>query len=395
MRLRHLQLTNYRNIPRAEIALPAGAAIFIGDNAAGKSNLLEAAYLLATMRALRAETDAQLIRREALQDVMPAARVAGQAETAGGPLKVEVTVMARPGVNGPVATKTVRVNGVAKRLSDAMGRLTAVLFTADDLEMLTGSPSLRRRYMDLTLMQIDAQYAAARQRFERVLVQRNSLLKRIREGAASPDEMGFWDSELARDGGLLFQRRAAAVCEIAGLAAELHGALAPGEALGLRYQPRLESAPGDLESRGAEEVQGMYSRALGRALSRDVAAGMTLQGPHRDELLFSLDGLPASGYASRAQQRTIALSLRMAEARYLLQRRGEAPVLLLDDILSEMDAGRRRSVVSALSGMEQMLITGTDWDRFPPEFLSGASVFEVRAGAVSAPADAAPKISQP
>jgi DNA replication and repair protein RecF len=380
MRLRHLQLANYRNIERLDIDLPPGLAVFVGDNAEGKTNLLEAIYLLATMRALRADTDAQLIRGDVLDEVMPAARVVAEADTAGGPVKLEVAVVARPGANGPIATKTVRVNGVARRLSDAMGRLTAVLFTADDLEMLSGSPSLRRRYLDLTLMQLDSQYAGARQRFERVLVQRNHLLKRIREGGARPDELPFWDSELCKEGALLFQRRASAVCEIAALAAESHAALAPSEVLGLRYRPRLDGATQDLDRVEVEGLRDLYARSLTYGLSRDIAAGMTLQGPHRDDLLFSLNGRPASGYASRAQQRTIALSLRLAEARFLLQRRGDAPVLLLDDILSEMDAGRRHSVLAALSGMEQIIVTGTDWDRFPEEFLSGAALFSVKGG---------------
>ncbi len=381
MRLRHLQLTDYRNVERLDISLPDGLALFIGDNAQGKSNVLEAAYLLATMRAARAETDAQLIRREALTDVLPAARLVGEVETAAGVLKIEVTLLARPGAHGPVATKTVKVDGVPKRLSDAVGRLTAVLFSADDLEMITGSPSARRRYMDVTLMQMEPQYAAARSRFERVLAQRNHLLKRIREGAARPDELPFWDEQLVKDGALIFQRRAVAMAEIGVLAAEEHRSLASHEDLSAQYAPRLD-AEGDLAAASPEELAEAYARSLSRGLNRDIAAGMTLTGPHRDDVQFQLDHLPASAYASRAQQRTIALSLRLAEARLLLRRRGEAPVLLLDDVLSEMDSGRRNSVLAALRDMDQMLVTGTDWDRFPAELVSGAALFSVQAGSV-------------
>ncbi|MDO8617150.1 MAG: DNA replication/repair protein RecF [Dehalococcoidia bacterium] len=382
MRLRRLQLFDYRNINRLDVDLPGGLALFIGDNAQGKSNLLEAVYLLATMRGLRAETDAQLIRREALADVLPAARVVGEVETAAGPLKVEVAIVVRPGAQGPVATKTVRVNGAARRLSDAVGRLTAVLFSADDMEMITGSPALRRRYLDMTLMQVDPPYAAARGRYEKVLVQRNHLLKRLREGEARPDELAFWDGELSRDGALIFQRRAAALAEISALAAEAHASLAPGEVLAIEYAPRLEDGGAELAGVGVGELADIFARALERGLQRDTAAGMTRQGPHRDDVIFRLDHLPASGYASRAQGRTIALSLRLAEARYLLGRRGEAPVLLLDDVLSEMDAARRASVLLALRDMDQMLVTGTDWDRFPAEFVSGAALFTVEGGSV-------------
>lgn len=380
MRLLHLQLADYRNIHRLDIDLPAGVAIFVGDNAEGKSNLLEAVYLLATMRGLRAETDVQLVRRGALEDVLPAARLVAQVQTLGGPLKLEVTIVARPGASGQLATKTVRVNGVPKRLSAAVGRLTAVLFSAEDLDMITGSPSLRRRYIDITLMQVDQQYGAARSRFERVLTQRNHLLKRVREGLARPDELAFWDSELGKDGGLIFQRRAAALSRLGVLAQQAHAELAAGEQVEVAYRPRLEPLRGELQSMAADEAAAAYAAALAGSLGRDAAAGMTLQGPHRDDILFALNGLPAAGFASRAQQRTIALSLRLAEAHFLREVRGEAPVLLLDDVLSEMDAGRRRAVLAALRGMDQMLVTGTDLDDFWPRFVSEAAVFAVQGG---------------
>jgi len=382
MRIHRLHLTDYRNFAHLDVTLRDGVSIFVGDNAQGKSNLLEAVYLLATMRGLRAETDAQLIRREALGGVLPAARVVAEGETREGPLKLEVTIVARPGPQGPIATKTVKVNGVPRRISDAVGRLTAVLFSAEDLDLITASPSGRRRFLDIMLAQADPRYSAARSRFERVLAQRNHLLKRIREGEARPDELPFWDGELCRDGALIFQRRAASLCELGSIAGEVHGHLAPGDVFGAHYQPRLDGERQDIAAATEEEVFAAYASALRRSLGRDISAGMTLQGPHRDDVLLTLNGQPASGFASRAQQRTIALALRLAEARLLAQRRGEAPVLLLDDILSEMDAGRRESVLASVAGTEQILITGTDWDRFTPDFCAGAALFGVEAGAV-------------
>ncbi len=379
MRLNHLHVTDYRNLRAVNLDFPRDVSLIIGDNAQGKSNLLEAVYLLATMRSTRAEVDAQLIRRDALEDVLPAARVVGEVSTADGPLKIEVTIVARPGKAGPIATKTVKLNGVAKRLSDATGRLIAVLFTAEDLDMVVGSPSLRRRYLDMTLMQVTPRYSAARSRFDRVLTQRNSLLKRIREGAATPDELEFWDEQLAADGAVILHSRGAAMAQVASLATEMHAGLAPGEQLEVTYQPRLEAAR-ELASMAEDEVKEAYARALKSGVGRDTAAGMTLQGPHRDDLALRLDDLPAAGFASRAQQRTIALSLRLAETRFLREHRGESPVLLLDDILSEMDAARRRSVLASLGQIEQMMVTGTELDRFPEEFAAQASVIAVSEG---------------
>lgn len=381
MRLQRLQLFDYRNFERLDIDLSSDVAIVIGDNAQGKSNLLEAVYLLATMRSVRAETDVQLVRRQLLNDVQPAARIVGNAETADGPLKVEVAVVARPGANGPIASKTVRINGAAKRISDAVGRMTAVLFTADDMEMVVGAPSLRRRYLDIMLSQIDPAYSKSLRQYEKVITQRNSLLKRIREGQARQDELEFWDSELAEHGGIVLYKRAAALGSLATLAGEAHASLAPGEVLSVVYRPRIAaSLPATPEP---EEVPRLLADSLRRGVNKDIAAGMTLSGPHRDDVDLILDDASASGFASRAQQRTIALSLRLAEARFLLERRGDAPVLLLDDILSEMDASRRSSVLNALADIEQMIVTGTDSDRFPESFASDAQQMRVEAGRLS------------
>lgn len=382
MRLLRLQLTDFRNFSRLDLALGPGPSVFVGDNAQGKTNLLEAVYLLATMRARRAAAEADLIRREGAGEPMPLARVVGQVETRQGALKVEVGIIGRPGPGGLLASKVARVNGIPRRLSDALGQMTAVLFTAEDMEILTGPPALRRRYLDVTLTQVDRPYLAARQRFERVLLQRNHLLKRIREGLARPDELSFWDEELARDGGHIFYARAAALGELGRLAGDAHAPLAPGEELRIAYRPRLEVPPEALAEGGPQGAAHAYGEALRRGLQRDIAAGMTLLGPHRDDVDFSLGGAPAAGYASRAQQRTIALAFRLAEARFLYLRRGEPPVLLLDDVLSEMDTGRRRSVVEAIADYDQFLVTAAELDRFPAAFLSRAAVYSVVAGTV-------------
>jgi DNA replication and repair protein RecF len=174
------------------------------------------------------------------------------------------------------------------------------------------------------------------------------------------------------------QRRAAALADIGGLAAEYHRTLASDEALEVHYQPRLEPQPDDNSS--SEEFASAFADALRRGMRRDIAAGMTLQGPHRDDVRLALNGAPAAGYASRAQQRTIALSLRLAEAQLLSRQRGEPPILLLDDVLSEMDATRRGAALSSIGDVDQLLITGTDWDRFPPDFHSDAAGFAVEEG---------------
>jgi DNA replication and repair protein RecF len=188
---------------------------------------------------------------------------------------------------------------------------------------------------------------------------------------------------LCKDGGTLVFQRAEALAQLQTLAKEIHASLVPGEELEATYHPRLEGAAMAVPGCSAAQAGEVLAASLRQGLARDVAAGMTLQGPHRDDVQINLNGLGAAGYASRAQQRTIALSLRLAETRFLTEQRGEAPVLLLDDILSEMDGRRRESVLRALPDGVQMLITGADWDRFPREFLSASDAYAVGDGTVA------------
>jgi DNA replication and repair protein RecF len=301
-------------------------------------------------------------------------------ESAAGALKVEVAVMGRPGNGGQVAAKSVRLNGIARRSWEAAGAFMAVLFTVRDLDLITGAPSVRRRYLDGALSRLDSAYGAARQRFEKVLLQRNHLLKRIREGAAQRGELPFWDEELAKHGGYLFWSRAQHLEALQTRAAEAHAALGGGEVLALHYLPRLDAGAAAIGS--AEDATAALAAELESTLPRQVGAGFTTVGPHRDDIDFTLDGVPAAAFGSRAQQRTAALALRLAEAHYLRDARGEPPVMLLDDIFSELDQSRRGRVMASLSGFEQVLLTTTELERVPVEIWGSARLFSVRSGSV-------------
>lgn len=382
MRLLLLQLAEFRNFQRLELALDPGLSIFAGENAQGKTNLLEAVHLLSTFRDPFAGSDLQLIRRPALDsEPVPVARVVGRADGAAGPLKVEVAIAGRPANGGWLASKTIRINGVPRRSWEAAGALATVLFTVRDLDLITGAPSLRRRYLDGALSQLDQAYGAARQRFEKVLQQRNHLLKRLREGAARPSEMEFWDDQLAQDGGYMLWARARQVAALEALAVESHSLLGAGEQPGLRYIPKLTVGGEDLGS--AAEARAALLRDLKASLQQQVAAGATLAGPHRDDIALTLDGMPAAAFGSRAQQRTLALALRLAEANQLKkERNGEPPLLLLDDIFSELDSGRRRRVMTNLVGFDQILLTMTELDRLPAGVVP-SRIYAVRQGQVS------------
>ncbi len=231
MWIKHLSLQNFRNYKKQDLDLSRGLTLLLGDNAQGKSNLLEAAFLLATTRSERTSTDADLIGWDALKGTQPVTRVVAQIERANGPLELEVIIAGRPSKGRAkqwTASKKLRVNGVPRRSIDVVGQLTAVLFTTEDLELISGPPSGRRRYLDVTLSQLDPQYFRARQQYEKVMTQRNALLRRIQMGDAKPSELDFWDEELSHEGAFLTAERAQAVDSLAAHAAAAHRKLSGG-----------------------------------------------------------------------------------------------------------------------------------------------------------------------
>ena len=387
MRLTHLALSDFRNYARLELDLPAGPLLFVGENAQGKTNLLEAVYLLGTTRSLRASSETELIRREAQSDPLSAARVVGHAERGAGRVQVEVAIGRREaaGVDGQGAhaTKRLRVNGVPHRATGVVGQILAVLFTSLDIDLITGPPTGRRRYLDITLSQVDHAYLRALQRYTRVVQQRNSLLRQIDEGRAGPDQLTPWDEELVTQGAIIVGARAAAIADLNARGGDLHARLSDRrEQLTITYQPQLGDAAGELSLADAAAIRNHLRVALGRRRRKEIAAGVSLIGPHRDDVTFDLDGFSAAAFGSRAQQRTVALALRLAEAGFLRERSGEAPILLLDDILSELDEHRRAAVLTTVTDAEQALITTAELDRFAGDFLTSATIYSVSAGTV-------------
>ena len=214
MHLAHLSLSNVRSFRRLDLALEPGRYVVAGENGQGKSNLLEAVQMLATARTLRSGTDLDLISWAAVEeDLMPAARLEAAVNSTAGRKTLEIAVIAQetpPGIKPTRASRRFRVNGVARRASDLIGQLRVVMFSADDLDIIAGAPALRRRYLDITISQFDPAYLRALQRYQRVLEQRNSLLRKLQERRGRADELDFWDEELATAGALIVNRRAEA-----------------------------------------------------------------------------------------------------------------------------------------------------------------------------------------
>lgn len=393
MYLTDLTLDHFRSYASLTLTLRPGLTLVIGDNATGKSNLLEAIYTLAATRSPRASTEGELIAWDAPHP--PVTRIAGSAHRADGPVRVEIALVARTDPQGgvvpaksgaPLTSKRIRVNGVNRRASDATGQIAAVLFTTLDIEIITGSPSHRRRYLDLTIAQYDRAYARAYSRYDKAVTQRNALLKRIRAGEATAAELAPWDDVLISEGATVVAARADAVKQLAVAANRHHDDVTSFDAtdtdtdtatptdtatatatntgtttdtLDLAYQPALGKA-GLPDVATANAVQERLQAALNAERHRELGAGTTLIGPHRDDVAIQLNGHAAAAYASRAQQRSIALALRLAEADLLRARTGESPILLLDDVFSELDPSRRTATARAIAGAEQVIVSSAD-----------------------------------
>ena len=371
MQVTKLSLTNFRSYRQLDLPLGPGLTTVVGDNAEGKSNLLEALYLLAIGKSYRAQTERDLVSWEA-------ADAGGYAIAAATLAGSEGLVELRVGLDcaaGPGVLKRVRVNGVPKRASDLVGVMSAVLFSAEDIDLVFGSPSGRRRYLDILLSQISRRYVQALSRYQRVLSQRNALLKAMREGRASEDELGFWDESLSAEGAIVLAERWASTDRLVGLVGEAFDRLYGGGSLSVEY---VATSP--------RPQDGEYAQAMAKALRasrrRERALGMTLVGPHRDDLRLLLGGVEIARHASRGQARLAALALRLAEGRLLAERRGDPPLLLLDDVLSELDEPRRTLVLEEARAYPQAIVTSADADALPANHLDGARRLRVVSGSV-------------
>jgi len=295
------------------------------------------------------------------------ARLLAQVERANDRLQVEVVIEASDAAQDARARKRIKINGLGRRAIDAVGQINAVLFSSQDIEVISGTPSLRRRYLDIVISQFNHRYLRALQRYGKVVEQRNHLLKLICEGRADDGQLEFWDRELVEHGTYLTEQRGSTIDDLNRLAETIHYDISSGERLHIDYLPSYKND---------------FAMELSALRGREIERGMSLLGPHRDDMGFLASDVDMGTFGSRGQQRTVALSLRLAEARLLQDETGEQPVMLLDDVLSELDASRRHHLLSSVASYQQVLITTTDLDHFDPDFLSRSALFHVSAGSI-------------
>jgi DNA replication and repair protein RecF len=412
MYCRHLTLTNFRNYVQLDLSLAPHLSVFWGDNGQGKSNLIEALYLLATTRSYRTAAEREMVNWHVAEPPV-FARVAADVQRHPAPQRLEVVLAETPGsaagaerpapgVGQPAATsvrRRVRINGQHRQPADLLGHLNVVLFSPEDVELIAGPAAVRRRYLDITLCQVDHVYLRTRNRYERVLQQRNALLREARERQVRPDQFEFWDVQLVELGATLIAARVRALHRLNEAIAAISPRLA-GDASGLRAEYR-SSVP--LEDDGealaaGDGGDGAGAAALARLRERfaaQLAAGrprerqqaVTLAGPHRDDAGFFAGPIDLRTFGSRGQQRSAALSLKLAEAELMQHYTGERPLLLLDDVLSELDPRRRAFLLDMIleqrQHQQQVLVTATELTLFGAAFLDGADVYQVAAGTVT------------
>ena len=404
MRLSYLRLSNFRNLAEVVLEVPPGVSVYFGQNAQGKTSLVEAVYLLAIARSFRAENERELVNFDAareggqalvdalVEEGTPEERphpgaLPAPASLPGGEGRFErhrviIGYRASPSTaaSGPGyrVHKEIRVNRVRRTAGSLVGLVHAVLFSVQDIGLVQGPPSARRRFLDILISQADPLYLQGLQRYQKVLQQRNRLLRLRRDGRAKPDEMQFWDDELVREGAWLTWRRHEVMGFLAPACVRHHRDLGgEGETLELRYRPSVPL------SASADGMADSYHDALQAAAPRERATAATAAGPHRDDFDILVKGVDMGAFASRGQARTLALALRLAEAETLSAVRGTKPLLLLDDALSEMDADRRRRVLEKAVQYPQVMITTTDMEQVSGFFGAAAAYFRVEGGQIT------------
>ncbi|MFF1571726.1 DNA replication/repair protein RecF [Leifsonia sp. NPDC058292] len=387
MRVTHLSLTDFRNYRTAEVPVAAGANLFVGRNGQGKTNLVESLGYLSTLGSHRVSSDQAMIRKDA-ESAIVRARIHHE----GRELLVEVQL------NRSSANRA-QVNRGAIKTRELPRYFSSVLFAPEDLALVRGEPSIRRRFFDQLLIQRNPRFAGVLADYERVLKQRNTLLKSARSSGVKESQLGtldIWDERLVALGSELVDARLDLVSRLSAPLVAAYRSVAGDDhhpklipLLTIRGA-RVDDAEGDGSTDGADVTDSTgvstttadaFRQALASVRRKELERGLTLIGPHRDDVLFELNDLPAKGYASHGESWSFALALKLASAE-LLRRESSTgdPVLILDDVFAELDQARRRMLATAVAGYEQVLITAAVFDDVPGELT--AHTVRIEGGAV-------------
>ncbi|MCJ1909105.1 DNA replication/repair protein RecF [Planococcus ruber] len=368
MRIDRLELLNYRNYENLELSFSPEINVFIGENAQGKTNIMESLYVLSMAKSHRTSNDKELIRWEAEYG-----KIKADVHRKYGKLPLEITLSKKG--------KKAKVNHLEqRRLSDYIGQLNVVMFAPEDLNLVKGSPQVRRRFIDMEIGQISPVYLHDLLIYQKLLKQRNHILKQHYGKQAISDVMfDVYTEQFIEAAVKIIRKRYQFMDLLQKWAEPIHHGISRGlEQLQIRYQPISGLKP----EWTPEEMASFLEQKLAELRKREIERGSTLVGPHRDELQFFVNGYDVQTYGSQGQQRTTALSLKLAEIELIKQEVGEAPVLLLDDVLSELDDYRQSHLLNTIKGSVQTFVTTTSVEGIHHETIQNALLFEVSKGTV-------------
>ena len=398
MFLTHLSLTDFRIFSRFDQAVPLNSLILVGDNAQGKTSLLEAVYYLSTLDSFQASNSLDLINFSALQNNLAVCRIVADFRKKDTDHHLEIRIIKDTNSNGNNSIrKEVLLDGSQQKINSVIGTFNAVLFLPHMLQIVTGSPQLRRHYLNLTLAQVDPAYTESLSEYNKALTQRNALLKQLNERSGDVDQLSYWDEKITQTGAYIIYARIQAIRDLGYIAAPIHQDLTRGEEiLRLNYLPSFDPAaspPGQIElplenaldrSRvELKDIQDGYREKLLSSRSEDIYRGVTSRGPHRDEMRYLSNGIDLGNFGSRGQLRTAMLAIKLAEVNWLNEKNGDWPVLLLDEVLAELDDTRRQDLLDLLAKTEQSLLTTTDLNLFSDEFKKSATQWEIKNGGLA------------
>lgn len=367
MYLKSIQLRHFRNYKEQQVYFTAAKTILVGNNAQGKSNLLEAVELLATLRSHRMGRD-----RDLISDGEVASQINATLERQNGISDLTLTLRR----NG---RRTVALNSEnLRRQMDFLGVLNAVQFSSLDLELVRGGPENRRNWLDTLLIQLEPIYAHILQQYNQVLRQRNAFLKQNQETNIQHSELALWDAQLATTGTRVIRRRDRAIQRLAPIAKAWHASISGStEILQINYVPNIP-----LDQNHPEQIQQAFLDKIQLRSVAELRQGSTLVGPHRDEVELTINQTPARQYGSQGQQRTLVLALKLAELQLIEEVVGEPPLLLLDDVLAELDPSRQNQLLDAIQDRFQTLITTTHLGSFDSQWLNSSQILFVQAGEI-------------
>ncbi|PSP35043.1 MAG: DNA replication/repair protein RecF [Cyanobacteria bacterium QS_8_48_54] len=376
MYLKDLHLRQFRNYLDQRVAFDAQKTILVGNNAQGKSNLLEAVELLSTLKSHRATRD-----RDLVLEGTTAGQIQATTKRTYGSMELGLTLRKQ-------GRRTAALNREPlRRQIDFLGILNAVEFSSLDLELVRGAPERRRNWLDSLLVQLEPVYAYILQQYNKVLRQRNALLKEIRDREKSEsttngqarEQLAIWDAQLVENGSRVMRRRARVLQRVAPLAQLWHASISgETEVLEIKYAPNVTWSQDDPEG-----VQQAISEKIQQRRIAEQQLGSTVVGPHRDEVEFTINQTPARIYGSQGQQRTLVLAVKLAELKLIEEVVGEPPLLLLDDVLAELDPNRQNQLLQAIQDRFQTLITTAHLSSFDAQWRKDSQILSVEAGEIN------------